>query len=375
SGDDDDSSSEALDSDSDGIDDSTEGTGDTDNDGTPDFLDTDSDGDGIGDAVEGSGDPDNDQSPNFQDLDSDNDGIDDSVEGSVDSDSDGLLDFLDEDSDDDGLSDAEEGQEDPDGDSIPSYLDDDSDGDGIGDVLWGTMTRGGEIFNGLADGTIVLNEAPTASEEVTYAYSAASLGDAVGSAVTLNIETADNSSLDFDGYSIRLFQTTSGTLQDVGRLDPCCTPHHLTIDVSFAPHQLIVYAFYRDRPGVNNAGQAFVEAREISAGTLVQGSIMGTEAGHWYKVFVGDGETLTVDARFLGSESFGAVPRVDLYDDNEVLLEDNWVLSAAYGEVLETASYLNDTGRGQFLHAHLFDDVGFGNLHDIEEYDMSFSLE
>ena len=48
------------DADSDGIPDVEESKGDTDFDGSPDYLDPDSDGDGIPDAVEGSGDADGD---------------------------------------------------------------------------------------------------------------------------------------------------------------------------------------------------------------------------------------------------------------------------------------------------------------------------
>ena len=50
-----------------------EGTGDPDNDGQPNYLDTDSDGDGIPDSTEGAGDADGDTIPNFIDLDSDAD--------------------------------------------------------------------------------------------------------------------------------------------------------------------------------------------------------------------------------------------------------------------------------------------------------------
>ncbi|MCP4642184.1 MAG: right-handed parallel beta-helix repeat-containing protein [bacterium] len=97
-----------TDSDGDGIPDDYEGTGDTNNDGTPDYLDDDSDGDGILDSVEGYVDPDNDGLVNTIDLDSDNDGIPDSVEGAGDPDGDGLANFVDTDSDGDGHSDYDE---------------------------------------------------------------------------------------------------------------------------------------------------------------------------------------------------------------------------------------------------------------------------
>ena len=57
------------DADGDGIEDHIEGTGDRDNDGIPNYLDTDSDGDGTSDADEGTGDDDGDGIPNYLDDD------------------------------------------------------------------------------------------------------------------------------------------------------------------------------------------------------------------------------------------------------------------------------------------------------------------
>lgn len=131
------------DSDGDGLPDSTEAPDgvpvDTDNDDTPDFQDTDSDNDGIPDGVEGTGDADSDGIPNYRDSDSDGDGLLDSIEAGgdpavpVDTDSDGTPDYLDPDCDKDGIPDGVEGLKDADLDGIPNYLDDDSDGDGIPD--------------------------------------------------------------------------------------------------------------------------------------------------------------------------------------------------------------------------------------------------
>jgi gliding motility-associated-like protein len=133
-----------TDSDGDGIPDSTEGTTDTDNDGTPNYLDTDSDGDGIPDATEGTTDTDNDGIPNYLDTDSDGDGIPDSTEGITDTDNDGIPNYLDTDSDGDGIPDATEGTTDTDNDGIPNYLDTDSDGDGIPDATEGTTDTDGD---------------------------------------------------------------------------------------------------------------------------------------------------------------------------------------------------------------------------------------
>ncbi|HNT28118.1 MAG TPA: hypothetical protein PKH10_08065, partial [bacterium] len=129
------------DSDGDGLPDSTEAPGgipvDTDSDGTPDFQDTDSDNDGIPDGVEGTGDADSDGTPNYRDKDSDDDGLLDSIEAGgdptipLDTDSDGTPDYLDPDCDKDGIPDGVEGLKDADLDGIPNYLDDDSDGDGV----------------------------------------------------------------------------------------------------------------------------------------------------------------------------------------------------------------------------------------------------
>ena len=128
-----------TDSDNDGIPDSDETPNgvavDTDEDGTPDFQDSDSDGDGIPDSIEGTADFDGDNIPNYRDTDNDNDGINDIIEcpaqPCADGDSDGQADYLDTDSDDDGIPDLYEGTEDTDKDGIPNFLDDDSDGDGI----------------------------------------------------------------------------------------------------------------------------------------------------------------------------------------------------------------------------------------------------
>ncbi|MDT0583637.1 Ig-like domain-containing protein [Brumicola blandensis] len=126
-----------LDSDGDGISDEIEGTGDSDGDGTPDYLDTDSDGDGIPDAEEGADDTDGDGVPDYLDQDSDGDGIPDADEGTADTDGDGTPDRIDSgtDEDFDGIPDAIEGPGDSDNDGIPDYLDSDSDNDGILDSI------------------------------------------------------------------------------------------------------------------------------------------------------------------------------------------------------------------------------------------------
>ena len=149
---------DASDSDNDGIPDAVEKGSDPDNltdsdgDGTPDYQDTDSDNDGIPDATEAGSDPttpqdtDGDGIPDHLDQDADGDGIDDATEvgddpaNPTDSDGDGVPDYLDTDSDGDGISDATEVGNDPanpadsDGDGVPDYQDTDSDGDGITDA-------------------------------------------------------------------------------------------------------------------------------------------------------------------------------------------------------------------------------------------------
>ena len=135
------------DSDNDGIDDSIDTAPfsyglkalDTDNDTITDYLDNDDDGDGIPDALEGEGDNDRDGILNRLDLDSDGDGISDREESGLlaaldnealrglvvtallDTDSDGLPDFLDLDSDNDGFADTIE-NEDKDSDGISDRL-------------------------------------------------------------------------------------------------------------------------------------------------------------------------------------------------------------------------------------------------------------
>jgi len=118
---------------------------DTDEDGTPDYLDTESDGDGIPDSFECKSlpcrDSDSDGTADYRDTDSDDDGILDSVEAGinpenpVDSDDDGVNDYFDADSDNDGVKDLYETAKDSDGDKTPNYLDLDSDDDGIPDCI------------------------------------------------------------------------------------------------------------------------------------------------------------------------------------------------------------------------------------------------
>lgn len=142
------------DEDGDGISDADEGRAalvDTDDDGTPDFLDDDSDGDGIPDYRE-AGDPDlatppvdsdGDGAPDFRDRDSDDNGREDGVDGVDDLDGDGTPDFADLDDDGDAIPDVLELGPDParpldtDDDGVPDFRDDDSDGDGILDA-WET---------------------------------------------------------------------------------------------------------------------------------------------------------------------------------------------------------------------------------------------
>ncbi|MGI6395513.1 MAG: hypothetical protein ACOX2F_12435 [bacterium] len=124
---------------------------DTDEDSTPDYLDTDSDGDGIPDSVECPDfyaenkcrDTDGDGVPDYREVDSDGDGILDEIEcpnfaqeqECRDTDGDGIPDYIDIDSDGDGIPDYYEGVVDTDGDGVQDYLDTDSDGDGIPDSV------------------------------------------------------------------------------------------------------------------------------------------------------------------------------------------------------------------------------------------------
>jgi gliding motility-associated-like protein len=138
-----------ADSDGDGLADFFETlTADTDDDGTPDYLDIDSDNDGLSDGLESAdigdfcdpepSDFDGDEVPDYLDLDSDNDGLLDYTESNqggfgplgIDTDGDGIDDAYDVDSGgeltDDPL--------DTDGDGNPDHQDLDSDNDGSSDV-------------------------------------------------------------------------------------------------------------------------------------------------------------------------------------------------------------------------------------------------
>jgi hypothetical protein len=165
------------DADGDTISDRDEGTGDTDGDGTPDYLDLDSDGDTIKDSIEAGDnkldtipvDSDGDGTPDFRDLDSDANGREDKLDGAgdidndtlgdyadpdddndniydidelgpnpltpLDTDADGTPDFHDLDSDEDSILDSVETHADYDGDSVGNFQDQDSDGDCVPDAL------------------------------------------------------------------------------------------------------------------------------------------------------------------------------------------------------------------------------------------------
>jgi len=136
------------DTDGDGINNGIEGYGDTDGDGTPDYLDLDSDNDGIPDSNEGAIDSDGDGVDDYLDLDSDNDGLYDLVESGIndpttlDTNNDGRIDSgfgnngladIVEDSADSGI--LNYSIADSDGDGYEDFRDLDSDNDGINDVI------------------------------------------------------------------------------------------------------------------------------------------------------------------------------------------------------------------------------------------------
>lgn len=140
----------------------TDGNTDTDGDGIPDFNDADSDNDGLTDGEESGAlgvDSDGDGIDDYYDVDqtggvdSNGDGIDDAVRP-LDSDQDGTPDYIDRDSDNDLIPDALESDAalrmlslgkllnfnrrvalDTDGDGILNHVDSDSDNDGIPDVI------------------------------------------------------------------------------------------------------------------------------------------------------------------------------------------------------------------------------------------------
>ena len=138
------------DANADGIDDDIVAL-DTDQDGTPDYLDIDSDGDGIPDVIESV----------LREQDTDGDGFADSVDvdqtGGVDSDGDGIDDAFDAsisgglDADGDGVDDLLEPQSDRDGDGTPDYLDLDSDNDGISDTAESGITGNDSDNDGIDD--------------------------------------------------------------------------------------------------------------------------------------------------------------------------------------------------------------------------------
>ncbi len=123
---------------------------DTDNDGTPNYLDIDDDNDGVltldedidGDTFPANDDTDGDTIPNYLDTDDDNDGLSTIDEGVSDIDNDGIANYLDSDSDGDNTDDINDNcpylsnadQSDIDMDDVGDLCDGDIDGDGINNV-------------------------------------------------------------------------------------------------------------------------------------------------------------------------------------------------------------------------------------------------
>lgn len=106
---------------------------DSDNDGTPDQLDSDSDNDGISDLIEAQ----NNTLVVVSNADSNLDGLDNAFEPGFtpfDNDNDGVADYLELDSDNDGILDSEEKGIDTDSDGIKNFRDLDSDADSCFDV-------------------------------------------------------------------------------------------------------------------------------------------------------------------------------------------------------------------------------------------------
>jgi len=189
-GDEDPSLPQDADADGDTITDADEGADneiDTDDDGTPDYLDNDSDGDGIGDAIEAGdnarstppADSDGDGVPDFRDLDSDGNGLADRDEGIDDPDGDGRPNFADQDDDGDTLLDAFEiggdlsAVRDTDNDGTPDFRDRDSDADTIDDNAELAADPDGDSLGAYidtdADGDCVLDAAEAGDADLATA--------------------------------------------------------------------------------------------------------------------------------------------------------------------------------------------------------------
>jgi hypothetical protein len=179
-----------ADSDGDGIDDAVEGNGDTDGDGTPDFLDTDSDGDGTPDVSDAfpldaseDTDTDGDGTGDNADTDDDNDGTPDVSDAfpldaseDTDTDGDGTGDNADTDDDGDGIADSVEGNLDTDGDGIPNSLD--SDGDGMSDANEGVLdTDGDGVLDYLDDVCLYTNPIQDISSCDSYDWNGVTITD------------------------------------------------------------------------------------------------------------------------------------------------------------------------------------------------------
>ncbi|OFC70464.1 choice-of-anchor L domain-containing protein [Alteromonas confluentis] len=186
-----------VDTDGDGLSDVDEGNGDIDVDGIPNYADTDSDGDGIPDSVEGQIDSDGDGTADYLDTDSDNDGISDALEGTSDSDLDGTPDYLDTsiDEDNDGVPDIVEGTNDTDGDGTPDYLDADSDNDGLPDGYEFGLTGADSDGDGIDD---YLDADSTGGQDTNND----GIDDSVSGIDTDGDGVADYQSVDADGDGV-----------------------------------------------------------------------------------------------------------------------------------------------------------------------------
>lgn len=300
---------------------------DTDNDGTPDYLDVDSDGDGIADLIEAGG-QDDDFNGRVDDFaDADNKGVDDKLQAVAlplfDTDGDGLLDYLDLDSDQDDIPDQIESggafvwPTDTDQDGAADYRETDSDNDGVsdtieaganplmpmdsnGDSLWDFQDASVQGGDGTISNPIELGTDDSDGDGVINSEDADDDNDGIPDSVE---GTGDN---DSDGVANYLDRDSDndGVLdsrETAVDTDGDTIPDYLDLD---SDNDGVYDALEAGRESIANTGR-LSQAATVDANGLAEGSS---------------------DAQ-LDTDSDGVVDRLDLDSDNDSLLD---VLEAGY---------------------------------------------
>ena len=128
-----------------------------------------------------------------------------------------------------------------------------------------------------------------------------------------------------------------------------------------------------DRPGANDAGTDLASAREVADGTTVTGNLRGEEFGHTYAVWLDPGQSVDLSGTFTASESTGTHVRVDVYDDQDALVQQRLLQAPPYGtDTAEGAFTSPSTSRARFVF-HLVDEIP-GARWELLDYALTFDV-